>query len=175
MSENIPISNHGVRLVRSPLRLDALGSIESTFILDQMDYRDPLDLDDGVPSFERAGPREQIFFEPAKTKVAIVTCGGLCPGLNNVLRSLYLQLHYHYGVPAVLGIRYGYSGFSPDAPRPPLWLNAEIVNKHPPIRRHAAGHLARSGQRRHHRRLPGAARHQHSVHGRRRRHPARRS
>lgn len=127
MSENIPISNHGVRLVRSPLRLDALGSIESTFILDQMGYRDPLDLGDGVPSFERAGPREQIFFEPAKTKVAIVTCGGLCPGLNNVLRSLYLQLHYHYGIPAVLGIRYGYSGFSPDAPRPPLWLNAEIV------------------------------------------------
>ena len=61
------------------------------------------------------------------TKVAIVTCGGLCPGLNNVIRSVYLQLHYHYGVPAVMGIRYGYSGFSPEAVAP-LWLNAEMVN-----------------------------------------------
>ena len=52
----------------------------------------------------------------------------MCPGLNNVIRSLYLQLHYHYGVPAVLGIRYGYSGFAPEAPAPPLWLNAEMVN-----------------------------------------------
>ncbi len=127
MSETIAISNHGSRLVRSPLRLDALGSIESTFILDEMRYHDPLGLGDTAQFFERAGPREQIFFEPAKSKVAIVTCGGLCPGMNNVLRSVYLQLHYHYGVPAVLGIRYGYSGFSPDAPRPPLWLNAEIV------------------------------------------------
>jgi 6-phosphofructokinase 1 len=91
-----------------------------------MYYRNPLQSDS--PPFERAGPREHLFFEPAKTKVAIVTCGGLCPGLNNVLRSLYLQLHYHYGVPAVMGIRYGYSGFSPEASTPPLWLNAELVN-----------------------------------------------
>jgi 6-phosphofructokinase 1 len=126
MSEKVPISHHGSRLVRSPLRLDSVGSVEGAFIRDEMHYRNPLDPDGAV--FERAGPREQIFFEPARTKVAIVTCGGLCPGLNNVIRSVYLQLHYHYGVPAVMGIRYGFSGFSPDAPSPPLWLNAEIVN-----------------------------------------------
>ena len=45
-------------------------------------------------SFEKAGPKETIFFEPAKTKVGIVTCGGLCPGLNNVIRTLVNQLHY---------------------------------------------------------------------------------
>ncbi len=126
MSQKIAITDLGPRQHRSPLRLDSLGSIESTFIHDGMYYRDPL-REDG-PLFERSGPREHLFFDPAKTKVAIVTCGGLCPGLNNVIRSLYLQLHYHYGVPAVMGVRYGYSGFSPEAVAPPLWLNAEMVN-----------------------------------------------
>ena len=128
MSERVAISDLGPCEIRSPLRLDALGPVETTFILDQMHYHNPLDLGEPLHLFERAGPRENLFFDPAKTKVAIVTCGGLCPGLNNVIRSVYLQLHYHYGVPAVMGIRYGYSGFSPEAPRPPLWLNAEIVN-----------------------------------------------
>ena len=53
---------------------------------------------------------------------------GSVPDCDNVIRSLYLQLHYHYGVPAVMGIRYGYSGFAPEATAPPLWLNAEMVN-----------------------------------------------
>lgn len=126
MPDKIAVSDLGPRQYRSPLRLDAMGSIESTFIHDGMYYRDPLS--DNGPVFERSGPREHLFFEPARTKVAVVTCGGLCPGLNNVIRSLYLQLHYHYGVPAVMGIRYGYSGFSPEASTPPMWLNAEIVN-----------------------------------------------
>ena len=126
MSEKIAISDLGPRQVRSPLRRDALGSIESTFIHDGMYYRDPFESDGQL--FERAGPREHLYFEPAKTKVAIVTCGGLCPGLNNVIRSVYLQLHYHYGVPAVMGVRYGYSGFSSETSKAPMWLNAEIVN-----------------------------------------------
>ena len=49
-------------------------------------------------SFEKAGPKEMIYFEPAKTKVGIVTCGGPCPGLNNVIRSLVNQLYYRYGI-----------------------------------------------------------------------------
>ncbi|MCE5347957.1 MAG: ATP-dependent 6-phosphofructokinase [Bacteroidales bacterium] len=64
-------------------------------------------------SFEKAGPRENIFFEPAKTKVAIVTCGGLCPGLNNVIRSLVNELYYRYGISRILGIKYGYEGLIP--------------------------------------------------------------
>jgi len=62
-------------------------------------------------SFEKAGPRENIYFEPAKTKVGIVTCGGLCPGLNNVIRSLVNELFYRYGISRVLGFQYGYEGF----------------------------------------------------------------
>ena len=118
MSEKIAISDLGPRQVPSPLRLDAFGSIESTFIHDGMYYRHPFESDGRL--FERAGPREHLFFEPAKTKVAIVTCGGLCPGLNNVIRSVYVQLHYHYGVPAVMGVRYGYSGFSSEASTAPM-------------------------------------------------------
>ncbi len=128
MKDKIPIPDHGPCAVRSPLRLDVLGSVQATFVDDEMHYRSPIESGATAQLFERAGPREKLFFEPATTKVAIVTCGGLCPGLNNVIRSVYVQLHYHYGVPAVMGVRYGYAGFSPEAPSPPLWLNAEIVN-----------------------------------------------
>jgi 6-phosphofructokinase 1 len=62
-------------------------------------------------SFEKAGPRAQIFFDPTKVKAAVVTCGGLCPGLNNVIRGLVFQLWYRYGVRSIFGIRYGYQGF----------------------------------------------------------------
>ncbi|MBN2522196.1 MAG: ATP-dependent 6-phosphofructokinase [Bacteroidales bacterium] len=64
-------------------------------------------------SFEKAGPKEYIYFDPAKTKVAIVTCGGLCPGLNNVIRGLVMQLFDRYGVQRVIGIKYGFEGFIP--------------------------------------------------------------
>jgi len=55
--------------------------------------------------FELAGPRAKLFFDPAKTRAGIVTCGGLCPGLNNVIRALFLELHHTYGVAEVLGSR----------------------------------------------------------------------
>lgn len=64
-----------------------------------------------LPSLEPGGPRKHIFFDPARTTAAIVTCGGLCPGLNDVVRGLTLELHRHYGVTRVLGIRHGFRGF----------------------------------------------------------------
>ncbi len=63
---------------------------------------------------ERAGPREKIYFDPSKTTVAIVTCGGLCPGINNVIRSLVMTLYYRYGIRRILGVQYGYKGFIPE-------------------------------------------------------------
>ncbi len=78
-------------------------------------------------SFEKAGPREKLFFEPAKTKVAIVTCGGLCPGQNNVIRSLINELYYRYGISRVLGIKYGYEGLIPKFNHPLIELSAPIV------------------------------------------------
>ena len=53
---------------------------------------------DELPGFEAGGPRRKIFFDPSKTRVGIVTCGGLCPGLNNVIRGLVMELTRHYGV-----------------------------------------------------------------------------
>jgi 6-phosphofructokinase 1 len=64
------------------------------------------------PSFEIAGPREHLFFEPRQVTCAIATCGGLCPGLNDVIRAVALGLHHLYGVKRVLGIPYGYAGLA---------------------------------------------------------------
>jgi 6-phosphofructokinase 1 len=79
-------------------------------------------------AFELAGPREKLFFDPAKTRAGIVTCGGLCPGLNNVIRSAFLELTYGYGVKRVLGFRNGYRGLDPSHSRAPLVLTADLVN-----------------------------------------------
>jgi 6-phosphofructokinase 1 len=66
-----------------------------------------------VSAFEMAGPREKIYFDPSKVRCALVTCGGLCPGLNDIIRSIVLGLYYGYGVTDVYGIRYGLQGFIP--------------------------------------------------------------
>ena len=66
-----------------------------------------------LPSFEPGGPRRRIFFDPSKIRVGIVTCGGLCPGLNDVIRGLVLELTTHYGVSRILGFRNGYQGLVP--------------------------------------------------------------
>jgi len=64
-----------------------------------------------LPGFEPAGPRRSIFFDPAKMRVGIVTCGGLCPGINDVIRGLVMELAFHYGVQRIHGFRNGYQGF----------------------------------------------------------------
>ncbi|MBS9460881.1 ATP-dependent 6-phosphofructokinase [Flagellimonas sp. 389] len=63
---------------------------------------------------EKAGPRQNVFFEPSKSTAAIVTCGGLCPGINNVIRGVVMALHYFYDIKRVIGIPYGYEGLIPD-------------------------------------------------------------
>jgi 6-phosphofructokinase 1 len=78
-------------------------------------------------SLELAGPREFIHFDPQKSKAAIVSCGGLCPGINNVIRTTVFELMHNYGVPEVLGIRFGYEGLNPKVGRPPLSLTPALV------------------------------------------------
>ncbi len=78
-------------------------------------------------SFEKAGPKEYIFFDPSKVKAAIVTCGGLSPGLNNVIRGLVFQLRDRYGVKRIIGIKYGYEGFIPEYRHEILDLTPEFV------------------------------------------------
>jgi 6-phosphofructokinase 1 len=81
------------------------------------------------PSLEAAGPRERIFFDPAKLACGIVTCGGLCPGLNDVIRSIVMSLHHHYGVNKAYGFRYGYEGLVPRYGHTPLELKPDSVNR----------------------------------------------
>jgi 6-phosphofructokinase 1 len=78
-------------------------------------------------SFEEAGPRHKLFFDPAETTAAFVTCGGLSPGLNNVIRSGFLELTHNYGVRRVLGIRNGYAGLNPDLGLEPTSMTQRFV------------------------------------------------
>jgi 6-phosphofructokinase 1 len=79
--------------------------------------------------FEEAGPRQSLYFDPPKTKCAIVTCGGLCPGINDVIRAIVMEAYHNYNVPSVLGIRYGLQGFIPDYGHPVMELSPENVSQ----------------------------------------------
>jgi len=81
-----------------------------------------------LASFEMAGPRENIFFNPPETKVGIVTCGGLCPGLNDVIRNIVMGLYHSYGVTRIYGFRYGYEGLVPQGGHEPILLDPESVS-----------------------------------------------
>ena len=97
-------------------------------------HSDPEDIDpyykrgEPVPCLELAGPRDKIYFDPSKIKCGIVTCGGLCPGLNDVIRAIVLSLHYHYGVSTVYGFRYGFEGLSSRHGHIPLELTPRMVD-----------------------------------------------
>lgn len=78
-------------------------------------------------AFEAAGPRERLFFQGHKVRAGIVTCGGICPGLNDVIRALFMTLHHTYGVPHIYGFCYGFRGLDPNYALEPLELTHEKV------------------------------------------------
>ena len=77
---------------------------------------------------ELAGPREKIFFSPPHVHAAIITCGGLCPGLNNVIRAIVRCLWYSYDVRRITGIQNGYRGFLPDSNFPTIEMTPALVD-----------------------------------------------
>lgn len=79
-------------------------------------------------TIEVAGPRDKIYFNPAHVHAAIATCGGLCPGLNNVIRAVVRCFWYRYGVRRISGIQYGYRGLLPDSPYEPITLDPDVVD-----------------------------------------------
>src|SRR5215217_2362097 len=85
--------------------------------------------DGDCPSMECSGPRQRLFFDPARVACGIVTCGGLCPGLNDVVRAIVLSLHHHYGVRTTYGFRFGFAGLVEGAAHEPLDLTPELVNR----------------------------------------------
>lgn len=81
-----------------------------------------------IVSFDQAGPREKIYFDPSKLKCAIATCGGLCPGLNDIIRSIVLELFHIYNVKTIYGIKHGLQGFIPDFEHDVVDLNPHSVS-----------------------------------------------
>lgn len=98
-----------------------------TFFLDSefLDYITP---DPVAMRFESAGPRKHLYFDSAKTRCAIVTCGGLCPGINDVIRAVVMEAHHNYKVSGVTGIRYGLEGFIPKYGHEIVDLTPEYVS-----------------------------------------------
>ncbi len=116
---HIPSPMSGVQFVR-----DDRGVLYHSDCGEIMPY-----LDEGKmpPCFEMAGPREKIYFDSSKLKCGIVTCGGICPGLNDVIRAIVLSLFHHYKVRMVFGFRYGFEGISYKYGHVPLELTPEAV------------------------------------------------
>jgi len=132
--EQLRVRSLGECRFPSPLGLDKTSLGPRQFLSDTARVRFHIEFDendgggDGRDvAFEKAGPREKIFFYPPHTTAAVVTCGGLCPGLNNVIRSVYRALTRNYGVQEVLGIRNGYLGLNPEKGPQPISLSHEVV------------------------------------------------
>jgi 6-phosphofructokinase 1 len=82
-----------------------------------------------LPAMEVAGPREALFFDPSQLTCGIVTCDGLCPGINDVIRAIVLSLYHHYGVNTVYGFRFGYGGLVRRLGHQPLRLTPTSVSR----------------------------------------------
>ena len=108
--------------IPSPAKRDPNTSINESFVADDegvmidvtlSGFMDDMKAGTPGPHFELAGPRENIYFDPSKLRCGIVTCGGLCPGLNDIIRAVVLELYFGYGVTKIYGFRYGLQGFIP--------------------------------------------------------------
>ncbi|MEO5916763.1 MAG: ATP-dependent 6-phosphofructokinase [Luteolibacter sp.] len=121
----MPITTLGEAGFDSPLSVCDSSSI---FVPSEIQWPNGKPADD-LMLFEKAGPRSKLLFDPARTRAAIVTCGGLCPGLNNVIRSVTRELRRSYGVTSVLGIRGGYKGLDPSRGKPPVELTDDLVEE----------------------------------------------
>lgn len=116
--------------IPSPIRHhDFIQEGERVLLTEHVPLRDWLQKKLGhEPTFERAGPHEKIFHDPSWTRVGILTAGGICPGLNNVIKGLVEILSFDYGIKTIYGIRFGYAGLSPRFGYPPIMLNPDVVD-----------------------------------------------
>jgi len=136
-AEDLTVDTLGEPIIPSPLALNTEdGDQTANYVADSRTVL--LDVDRNAvesmfsagvepPAFQLAGPRQKIYFDGGVVRAAIVTCGGLCPGINNVIRTLVMELHYRYGVRSILGIRYGYRGFIPKLGYEPIPLTPDFV------------------------------------------------
>ena len=123
-SNRFQIEHLGTPNYRSPLQLSTVRgdhifnfvseSDRLVFDISMDQYTHCLSTGEEPNCLEKAGPRQDIFFNPKETTAAIVTCGGLCPGINNVIRGVVMALHYFYGIKRIVGVPYGYEGLNPE-------------------------------------------------------------
>jgi len=135
--EDLAIDTLGGAKIPSPLKLSTVyGDNIANFVSDSdtvLFYHDKNEVlsrlknNEPLLAFEKGGPRQKIYFDPSKTRVGIVTCGGLCPGINNVIRSIVMTLFYRYGVKTTFGFRYGCQGFIPKYGHEPMLLTPDCV------------------------------------------------
>ena len=136
-AEDLRVDTLGEPIIPSPLGLNSVvGDGTANYVLDSQTVLYDVDRDSvqatvrsgtEPPAFQMAGPRPKIYFDGGTVRAAIVTCGGLCPGINNVIRTLVMELHYRYSVRSILGIRYGYRGFIPKLGYEPIPLTPDFV------------------------------------------------
>jgi 6-phosphofructokinase 1 len=127
---NFTIPTLGICTVQSPMKGVRFVTEDERMLYDSHSSNIMHCLEQGkqLPALELAGPREKIYFDPSKLKCGIVTCGGICPGVNDVIRSLVMSLFHHYGVKTVYGFLYGFEGLSWRYGHPARELNPQNVN-----------------------------------------------
>ena len=130
------IQTLGDAKIPSPMLDEELGGIHHLFVSDEEKVMINIKLADiasmvadgaSPPAFELAGPRRKVYFDASKLRCAVTTCGGLCPGLNDIIRAIVLELHYRYGVKRIYGVHHGLEGFIPDYNHDFLDLTPERV------------------------------------------------
>jgi 6-phosphofructokinase 1 len=138
VADDVAIPIVGSCRVESPVRahlgdeaMHFVGEADKVLIDDRLSQVRSGQVDpSAIPAFELAGPRNRIFYEPTRVRAGIVTCGGLCPGLNNVIRGLVFELWFAYGVRRILGFRYGYEGLSAEGMVPLELTPGTVVDIH---------------------------------------------
>ncbi len=137
MKYDFTVENLGECKVTSPIELSrehgnfrALYVKDTSFVRNQVNVfsDDKGDANDITNLMEKAGPRENIYFNPAHVTAGICTCGGLCPGLNDVIRAIVRCLWNRYGVRRIRGIQFGYKGFFTEENYNTIELNPDNVD-----------------------------------------------
>ncbi len=129
------IQSLGPAKIKSPLLYKENYKGYTRFVDDRTRVAAHLTWLDGKPpendglKFQAAGPRRDVYFDASKLKCAIVTCGGLCPGINSVVRALVLELYHIYGVQNTIGIKFGFQGFIPRFGHELVELTPETVTE----------------------------------------------
>ena len=128
--KDFDITSLGACTIPSPISdMTFVGENESvSYYNDPADFTPFIRNNEPVPAFEKAGPRKMIYHNPAWCRAAILTAGGLCPGLNEVIKFLTISLTRDYGVNDILGIRYGYRGLNPASSLSPVRLTPDVVD-----------------------------------------------